>query len=378
MTEIEKLSVSLTKHGAYKVARLIEHFDVDAVLENTWDTYDGIRIDRAQAAKVLSALRDGSLPGFWEEAKKQGPEAIRALVLLAIIFSHSELISVFQAGSGSRNKGSIKRGQLTAGKAFTNLKNNFVELGYSVTADEEQFSYDFSRITDESGLAPLVVELMRHKLIAAKWTGTNDVIDECIALGFHRVLALSEADLRSWLTNVPIASRDEDELPNKVDPANEIVTTFEFKAGHTNRSTDDVVRKGSGKHPKARLFHNALQNALYASLSGNYGEENVGTEVPTGASDTCIDVVRRDGGDFVFYEIKTAISLKKAIREALPQLLEYAYWPSTKRAGELVIVTPNKSTSEAREYLSLLRNKFNVPVFHETIDPITGTLSDRI
>jgi hypothetical protein len=378
MTEIEKLSVSLTKHGAHKVARLIEHFEVDEVLDNTWDTYDGIRIDRAQVAKILSALRDGTLPGVWNEAKKQGPEAIKALVLLAIVFSHSELISVFQTGVRSRNKGSIKRGQLTTAKSFTNLKNNFVELGYSDTADEEQFSYDFSPITNASHLAPIVVELIRLKLIAAKWAGTNDIIDECVALNFHRVLALSEADFRSWLTNAPVTGRDEDELPNKVDPPTEIVKAFEFKAGHFNRSTDDVVRIGSGKHPKARLLHNALQNALYAYLSGNYGEKNIGTEVPTGASDTSIDLVRRHGNDFIFYEIKTAVSLKKALREALPQLLEYAYWPSTKRAVQLIVVTPNKSTSEAREYLKLLRDTFNIPIFHETIDAVTGALSDRI
>lgn len=378
MTQIEKLSVSLTKHGAHKVALLLEHFDADDVLDNTWNTYKGIRIDRAQATKVLSALSDQTLPGFWTEAKKQGSNSIKGLVLLAIIFSHSALIGALQAGAKTPSRGSIKRSQIATPKAFTNLKNNFIELGYSAEADDDHFDYDLSKITDNNEIAPLVVELLRHKLTAAKWSGTNDIVDECVALNLHRVLALSEADFRLWLTQAPGVSRDEDELPNKIDPPSETIKNFTFKAGHVTRNTDDVVRKGSGKNPKARLLHNALQNALYGYLSGKFGAGDIGTEVPTGASDTSIDIVRRDGKAFVFYEIKTAVSLKKAIREALPQLLEYSYWPSEARAAELVIVTPNDATKEAGAYLKFLRDQFKIPIYHETIDKDAGVLRDRI
>ena len=52
---LSKLRVSLTKHGAHKVATLLRAFPKDQVLDNTQGTHDAIRIDRAQAVKNLSA-----------------------------------------------------------------------------------------------------------------------------------------------------------------------------------------------------------------------------------------------------------------------------------------------------------------------------------
>lgn len=378
MTELERLSVSLTKHGAHKVARLLEHYNVNDVLDHTWDAFDGIKIDLPQARKILSALQDDKLPGFWDEAKKQGPASIRRLVILAIIFSHHQLIDIMKKSARVSGRGKITKTQFSSGKVFSNLKNNFVELSFSETDDDEQFTFSLSDLWSDPAFAPLAIELFRHKLSAANWAGTNDIIDECVELGFHKALALSEAGFREWLTVSGNPGIDEDELPEVPDPTSEIIKEFAFRSGHKRRDVDDVARRGSGGTPRARRLHNALQNALHADLSSTYGSKNVGTEVPSGASETCIDVVRKTPDGFIFYEIKTSSSLKKAIREAVPQLLEYAFWPSHDRAKELVIVTTNTSTLEASKYLKMLRDRFGIPIYHETIDAVTGTTSGRI
>jgi hypothetical protein len=44
-----------------------------------------------------------------------------------------------------------------------------------------------------------------------------------------------------------------------------------------------------------------------------------------------MDVVVRLGIRYWFYEIKTALSARACIREALAQLLEYSYWPEHRR-----------------------------------------------
>lgn len=78
----------------------------------------------------------------------------------------------------------------------------------------------------------------------------------------------------------------------------------------------------------------------------------MGTEQASGPSRTSIDLVVWKPAGFVFYEIKISKSLRKCLREAIPQLLEYAFWPSADRATELVVVSPNKPTKDAKDYLA--------------------------
>ena len=84
MTDLHRLRVSLTKHGAHKIAELIKAFPRDQVLQNTWDRYRDIKIDTAQARVNLSVDTKGNLPYIWDEVRKLGPEHVNDLVLLAI------------------------------------------------------------------------------------------------------------------------------------------------------------------------------------------------------------------------------------------------------------------------------------------------------
>jgi hypothetical protein len=376
MTDLSSLTVSLTKHGAHKIAALLNKFEPDNVLENTWDTFGGIKIDQAQARKNLSALHDDRLPGVWNEVKHRGRATINAAVLIGIIFSHHELIQAMIVGSAGNGQGTIKKEQFNARKAYSNLKNDFIELGFATDNDEDKFSYDIRPILRDTAFGPLAGELLRLKLSEAKWAGTNDLTEECLSLGFQNVFGLSEGQFSQWIDGHK--QYNEDELRDTVDADKETTSRFQFKAGHTQRKEGDVERKGHGTTPKARLIHNELQNKLVKHLTKLYGADNIQTEAPTGAAGTSIDLVRKDGINFIFYEIKTSPSLKKCIREAIPQLLEYAYWPKEQRASELIIVSQNRPTTDAKNYLFHLRDVFQIPIHHETIDIATGLLSARI
>lgn len=381
MTNIEKLTVSLTKHGAHKVARLLLHFEPELVLKNT--KYHDIDIDAAMVAKILSVTANGKVPKIWELAKNIGPLAINQLVMIGIIFSHHELITAFQKGARGFGKGVILGVMIPNNKAYSNIKNNVVELGFALSANSREFSYDFSSMFSDKLLAPLVSELLRLKLSSAQWSEGTEFLDECIACGFHEVLAISETEFRRWLTKELIAepfpsADDIDELPETEDPDVEKTKEFKFRIGHNHRQEGHLPRKPSGKTPVARLIHNQLQNKLYNKLVNVYGFENIGTEVSTGVGDTLIDIVRQDKHGFIFYELKTSLSLKKCIREALPQLLEYAYWKGGSRAYELIIVSERKPTKDAQRYLNFLRETHKLPIFHETFDMKTGDLHSRI
>ena len=55
MTELSKLKVSLTKHGAHKVAALLREYPIDEVLAHVSDNALDIKIEFAQARRNLSA-----------------------------------------------------------------------------------------------------------------------------------------------------------------------------------------------------------------------------------------------------------------------------------------------------------------------------------
>src|SRR5690606_36532617 len=137
---------------------------------------------------------------------------------------------------------------------------------------------------------------------------------------------------------------------------------FKFVPGHNPKKTGRI-RISAGKGDKqAELLHNEIQSQLFDYLVANYGHENVGTELDTGRG-TAIDVVVKKGEAFRYYEIKTADTVKACIRQAIPQLLEYAYWNGDANAVEkLIIVSPHPITEEAEVYLSFLREQFGLPI----------------
>ena len=141
---------------------------------------------------------------------------------------------------------------------------------------------------------------------------------------------------------------------------------FKFKPGHTERDVDPIERPASPES-KANRLHNEIQNKLYRHLVDKFGAASVGTEQDTG-SGTAVDVVTQHGARTTFYEIKTGDAVRTNIRQALPQLLEYAFWPSEERADELIIVSHRPLTGVAGRYLRILQEKFAMPISYKQFD----------
>jgi hypothetical protein len=121
------------------------------------------------------------------------------------------------------------------------------------------------------------------------------------------------------------------------------------------------------------LRHNELEAALFNYLHMRHGPESVATEQATGIG-TRVDVVVRLGDRYWFYEIKTALSARACIREALAQLLEYSYWPGAQEAERLIIVGEPSLDVEASAFLHRLRKQFAVPVYYQQFVMDTGNL----
>jgi len=125
------------------------------------------------------------------------------------------------------------------------------------------------------------------------------------------------------------------------------------------------------------LRHVVIQQTLFRLLCEEAGADNVQAE-HTLDFGCRVDVVQRASGGFIFYEIKTNQTVQSCIREAIGQLLEYAYWPAEERAAELVIVGEPSPTPDDARYLEQLRSKCSLPLWYRCVNVERGQLFERV
>lgn len=152
--------------------------------------------------------------------------------------------------------------------------------------------------------------------------------------------------------------------------------------GGSHPPADETERRRAGYLLEARQIdpaddHYAMSVALWRQLRDICGTRNVATESPTGYR-TRIDLeVRHPSTDArMLFELKSGNgpnSLRPAAREALGQLLEYAYWPGKPApVRALVIATPNPPTTELVRFLNRITLPDGVRVEYLQVETSTG------
>lgn len=115
------------------------------------------------------------------------------------------------------------------------------------------------------------------------------------------------------------------------------------------------------------LRHNALQWQLHKELVEEFGSEYVGVEQPAPGNGGRIDVVVEQGPLRIVYEIKTAMSARSCLREAMGQLLDYGCWPEGRPVDRLVVVGEPALTPAEKVYLKELNRHFPRPIEYRSI-----------
>ena len=239
MTDLYRLKVSLTKHNAHKIARLLKDYNLSQVLSRL----NKVRAEKVQAHKNLSVLPEGKVPDVWRKVKKLGDNAIDALVFVGIVFSHYKLIDAMSnASARSGFSGRIDRGVQLNGKAYTNFARVIDQLGFATKLRYPSVTFSLRGMFEISGLGPLVCELLGYKLVAAGWDCSGSIAEESIAQEFHRVFGVTSQELKEWLTvdiqptaaHAMLFPKDEEffRLGDEGDGPNE----FEFRSGHCERA----------------------------------------------------------------------------------------------------------------------------------------------
>jgi hypothetical protein len=367
--DLNKLRVSLTKHGAHKISFLLQKFDKDDVLNHLSGDYLDIIIDSAQTRGILSINSEGKAPEIWDEIKKYGQEDIFDLVFLAIVFSHIDLINAIKKAVSDGCI--IKRGDIVDGKVYTNLAHIIDEFGFSIEHTSEYIKFDISRLFYKFYIPKLFKKLLEIKLIEAGWNGIPAFIDECNIHEFYKVFGLTKDDFNEWITE----SNEFTEPPvSQVKSERNFKDGIMFKQGHNTKYEGDITVITNPRR-KATLIHNKIQNEVFKILEKEFPKNEIGTEVKTNVGS--IDIVRKNHMAFIFYEIKTSQSIKTNIRQGLAQLLEYAYWNDIKTIIELIIIGPCPSNEQSKKYLKRLRDEFQIPIYYRYFDLESLNLLDK-
>jgi hypothetical protein len=106
--------------------------------------------------------------------------------------------------------------------------------------------------------------------------------------------------------------------------------------------------------------HSLIQLALLEKLEKEYKDENVSLE--NDCRGNRIDIVVKHNENYYFYEVKVGITAKSCIRQAMGQILEYAYGNCKKEAAKIYVVGEPYLDNASKNYLNFLNAEFNIPI----------------
>jgi hypothetical protein len=134
-----------------------------------------------------------------------------------------------------------------------------------------------------------------------------------------------------------------------------------FKSGHKPRPATGEARS-SAQVRSIDYRHNVIQGRLFAMLCERYGDDMIGTEQPTGTGGRADALVRLPDGRYELYEIKPAAYAVDAVRQAMGQLLEYAYRRGGLEPTTLHVVSDAPMDEVTAAFLARLKSEFGLPI----------------
>lgn len=123
----------------------------------------------------------------------------------------------------------------------------------------------------------------------------------------------------------------------------------------TDKPTSTIGRTTKATR-KIDLIENQMENELAALLRDHFGADQVKRQA------NFVDLSVQQGKRRSIIEIKSPPVARRAIREALGQLLDYAFFEAPEAACELVVVGRGPLLPRDKRYLATLTKRFRLPI----------------
>lgn len=145
------------------------------------------------------------------------------------------------------------------------------------------------------------------------------------------------------------------------DSENQWTSEFYFDPSHTNNNSNTRQLSSFTRDPQEiEVTHEKIKEKLLRELENQ--KYIVVREHPVNKINYIDVVAKTQNGEFIFFEIKTATSARVCIRQALGQLMEYAYYPNVNHAQKLVVVGIGKRDKNVNAYIENLKENFGINI----------------
>jgi hypothetical protein len=168
-----------------------------------------------------------------------------------------------------------------------------------------------------------------------------EATDPIMRLRMHRYQLYDYAGKTSWIADEP----------------------RQLNPGTTSLPETNAYQRRAVAAVQCTPEHARMQKKLMIELEAEYPRDQIRRE------EDFIDVSVRTADHLILFEIKSDLNPRTVIRQALGQILEYAYHPARNHnlPVKLVIVGRCRLTNEEETYLNRLTRDFNLPIEYRVI-----------
>ena len=165
---------------------------------------------------------------------------------------------------------------------------------------------------------------------------------------------------------------------NLMDKTGELEFELDDEGNIETLDTSLIVKTTKAGEILVDPLHKKIQNAVVELLKDQYVHLYL-EKGSDGSVKQKVDIkgLLKDSEEWHYFEVKT-FSAKRSIREALGQILEYAHYPSTKRAKKLFIIGPEKPDDKDKAYMQMLRDTYKIPIWFRWYSFKENKLYDEI
>lgn len=135
-------------------------------------------------------------------------------------------------------------------------------------------------------------------------------------------------------------------------------------SGSTNLPVPRSFMRRPGRQMECTPEHARMQKQLMLELQKEFPKAEIRREVDF------VDVSVRTPQELILFEIKSDLEPRTVIRQALGQILEYAFYPlkSYDISPRLVIVGRARLASADQAYVKVLQEKFSLPLSYRVVN----------
>ena len=162
--------------------------------------------------------------------------------------------------------------------------------------------------------------------------------------------------------------------------AKDRMTKFNFVPSTPDHKVSSYQRNTRKSKTTVQKIHNEIEKTLFKHLiESKVAQNDIACDTISFGGNLADIVVRRTSSEYSIYEIKTDTDVRRALREAVGQLLDYTYWERDIVVNDIFAVVPYVPLSKnLREFIGRLQNAVSLKLTVLFYDKATSTIREAL